>query len=123
MARLLRPGGAAAVVEPRLAATPFLVALAALIARANPKARPAPLPLDRFFAAAAPGAAVAEERFDDEVALGPEALEGVLRSISLVGPALGPPALAALLEEARALAVAHGGARWRREIRLHWARR
>lgn len=123
VARLLRPGGVAAVVEARIASTPFLDALAARIARANPKARPAPLPLARFFAAAAPGAAVAEEPFAHEVPLDPEALEGVLRSISLVGPALGPAALAALLADARGLAEAHGGAVWRRELRLHWARR
>ncbi len=46
----------------------------------------------------------------------------MLRSLSYVGPALGPEALAALLADARALAAAHGGAVWRRDVTLHWAR-
>lgn len=121
-ARLLAPGGAAVVVEPRFAATPFMDALAALLAEANPKARPRPPPVALFLAHAAGGAA-AEERFDDEVALPPARLDAVLRSLSLVGPALGPAATGALLARARALAEAHGGAAWARTLRLHWARR
>ena len=46
----------------------------------------------------------------------------MLRSLSYVGPALGPQALAALLADARALAASHGGAVWRRELVLEWAR-
>ncbi len=57
------------------------------------------------------------------VPLAPEALEAVLRSLSYVGPALGPAALEALLADARALADAHGGAVLAREIELAWARR
>jgi SAM-dependent methyltransferase len=119
-ARLLAPGGVAAVVEARLDSTAFLDALSGLLARANPKARPAPLPLDQFFshARAEPGPA---ERFEQELLLPPERLDGVLRSLSLVGPALGPEKLERLLAEARALAVAHGGARWRRRLTLHHA--
>ena len=52
-------------------------------------------------------------RLDDE------ALDAVLRSLSFAGPALGPAALARLLEDARALAGEHGGAVWRRELALH----
>lgn len=122
-ARLLAPGGAVAVVEPRFAATPFMDGLAALLAEANPKARPGPPPVARFLAHAAGGAAPEEERFDDEVALPPARLDAVLRSLSLVGPALGPAAVEALLGRARALAEAHGGAAWARTLRLHWARR
>jgi SAM-dependent methyltransferase len=121
-ARLLVPGGVAAVVEPRLAASPFLDALGARLAQANPRARPAPPPLERFFAHLG-GSPPALEPFCHEERLAPERLEAVLRSLSLVGPALGPDALAALLRDARALAEAHGGAVWRRELRLHWARR
>jgi hypothetical protein len=47
----------------------------------------------------------------------------VLRSLSLVGPALGPPALAGLLAGARRAAERHGGALWAREISLTWGRR
>ncbi len=119
-ARLLAPGGALAVVAPRLAATPFLAALAERIAQANPKARPAPPPVAHLFSAAGLPAP-AEERFHDEVRLDDAGLEGVLRSLSYVGPALGPPSLEALLADARALAAAHGGAVWRREIDLAWS--
>jgi SAM-dependent methyltransferase len=119
--RLLAPDGALAVVEPRLADTPFLAALAERIARANPKARPAPPPVDLLFSVAL-GRAPASETFEDEVLLPEERLRAVLRSLSYVGPALGPSALEALLDDAVALARQHGGARWRREIRLSWAR-
>jgi SAM-dependent methyltransferase len=122
VARLLAPEGALAVVTPRLADTPFLAALAARIRRANFKARPPPPPVARFFAEAGlPPPAV--EIFHDEAPLDDEALEAVLRSISFVGPALGPDALGRLLADARALAAAHGGAVWRREISLAWSRR
>jgi SAM-dependent methyltransferase len=121
-ARLLARGGVLAVVTPRLADTPFLSALAARIARANFKARPAPPPVARFFAEAGLSTP-AEELFRDETALDGDALEAVLRSLSFVGPALGPAALGALLADARALAAAHGGAVWRREISLAWSRR
>lgn len=118
-ARLLRRGGVAAVVEPRFAETPFMAALAELLARANPKARPAAPPLELFFSHAG---AVPEpvERFDDVIRLDPNRFAAVLRSLSLVGPALGPARLARLLDEARALAAAHGGASWARQLRLHW---
>ena len=120
--RLLAPGGVVAVVVPRPAATPFMDALGALLAEANPKARPQPPPIGLFFphAAAAPPTG---ERFEQAVHLSPIQLDAVLRSLSLVGPALGPPARDALLARARALAEAHGGADWRRELLLHWARR
>jgi SAM-dependent methyltransferase len=121
IARLLAPGGALAVVEPRLAATPFLDALAARIAKANPKARRVDPPVALLFSLAV-GRAPTLERFLDEVALDDRALEAVLRSLSYVGPAIGPAALAALLADARALARAHGGAAWRREILLHLGR-
>ena len=119
-ARLLAPGGALAVVTPRLAPTPFLVALAERIAQANPKARPAPPPVALLFSVAGLPAP-AEERFDDEVRLDDAGLEGVLRSLSYVGPALGPAAREALLADARALAASHGGAVWRRELELSWS--
>jgi SAM-dependent methyltransferase len=120
-ARLLAPGGALAVVEPRLAATPFLDALSERMAAANPKARPGPPPAELFFREAGAGP-VGQERFEQVERLSPERLDAVLRSLSLVGPALGPEALAALLADARRLAEAHGGAVWRRELRLQWAR-
>jgi SAM-dependent methyltransferase len=121
-ARLLAPDGVLAVVTPRLADTPFLRALSARIALANPKARPAPPPVELLFAVAGLGR-VAFERFESDEPLSPSRLDAVLRSLSYVGPALGPSALEALLADARVLASAHGGARWSRELRLEWARR
>jgi len=120
-ARLLRPGGAVALVVPRLAATPFLDALSARLAAANPRARSA-LPPATLFLSDAGAAPAPPERFAHEVTLAPDQLDAVLRSLSLVGPALGPAGVAALLAEARALAEAHGGAVWRREIALQAGR-
>jgi SAM-dependent methyltransferase len=118
-ARLLAPGGVLAVVDPRPARTPFMTALGDRIAAANFKARPQPLPIELFFSVAL-GRTPSAERFDDDVTLDDAGLERVLRSISYVGPALGPAALDALLADARALARAHGGASWRRELSLWW---
>jgi SAM-dependent methyltransferase len=119
--RLLAPEGTLAVVDPRLAATPFLSALAERISRANPRARPTAPPVDLLFSLAV-GSAPVREVFEDEVRLDEERLRTVLRSLSYVGPALGPTARETLLDDAVALARAHGGAAWRREIRLWWAR-
>ncbi len=122
LARLLAPGGALAIVDPRLAATPFLDALGERIAAANFKARPAPPPAALVFSVAGLPAP-AEERFEDEAVLDDARLAAVLRSLSYVGPALGPAAVDALVADARALARAHGGAVWRREIALRWSTR
>lgn len=118
-ARLLAPGGVLAVVDPRPAPTPFMTALGDRIAASNFKARPQPLPIDLFYSVAL-GATPSLERFDDEVTLDDARLAAVLRSISYVGPAIGPAALEALLADARALAREHGGARWSRELALWW---
>ena len=120
-ARLLAPGGALAIVVASLADTPFLRALEARIAEANPKARRAPPPIGLVFSMARLPAP-AEERFRDDVPLAPERLDAVLRSLSFVGPALGPRKLAALLADASALAASHRGAVWSREIDLRWSR-
>jgi SAM-dependent methyltransferase len=121
-ARLLAPSGVLAVVTPRLVETPFLQALSERIEAANFKARPSAPPVALLFSVAGlpPPAA---ERFEQEEPLTPERLDAVLRSLSYVGPALGPSALEALLADARALAAAHGGAVWRRALRLDWSRR
>ncbi len=122
IARVLAPRGALAVVVPRLADTPFLRALEALVRAANPKAHRAAPPVGLLFSVAGLPAPEAEP-FEDGVRLEGERLDAVLRSLSFVGPALGPARLARLLEDARALAGAHGGAVWRREILLHFGRR
>jgi SAM-dependent methyltransferase len=120
--RILSRGGVLAVVEGRFAATPFLSALSALVVEANPKAQPSrPGPRAQLFACAGlrPPAG---ERFRQQERLGPRRLDSVLRSLSYVGPALSPAALASLLERARAMAEDHGGAVWDRELTLWWAR-
>lgn len=121
-ARLLEPGGVLAVVEPRLASTPFLDALSQLVVGANGKARPAPAGRRAQLFAEAGCRPLVAERFRHEEKLGPGRLDAVLRSLTYLGPALSPAALADLLEEARRLAASHGGAVWRREITLTWAR-
>jgi len=123
VSRILAPGGVLAVVEPRLAATPFLAELQALLAAANPRARPRPPErLPQLFACA--GVAVAgREAWRHEERLEPARLDAVLRSISLAGPALAPAALEELLAATRRLAERRGGAGWVREIALTWGRR
>jgi SAM-dependent methyltransferase len=123
-ARLLRPEGAAALVEARFAETPFMTGLAALFARENPRARPRPPGAARhLLALAAPGAAPVEESFRQDTSLDPAALTAVLRSLSFAGPALAPARLEALRADAAALGARCGGARFTRELTLRWARR
>lgn len=122
VARLLAPGGALAVVVPTLADTPFLRALRARLAAANPKARPRPPPVALLCSVAGLTAPM-EERFTDEIVLDDEALSAVVRSLSYAGPALGPDALERLIADARATARAHGGAAWQRDVLLATTRR
>jgi SAM-dependent methyltransferase len=123
--RLLAPGGVAAVIEATPADTPLMGELVARIEAANPKSRrrASPRSAAQSLAVAVPGAAVVREGFRQEAALDDEALEAVLRSLSYVGPALGPDALAALIRDARSLAERYGGAVWARDLRLSWTRR
>ena len=58
-----------------------------------------------------------------EWVLDDEGLAALLRSLSHVGPALGPARLEALLEDARRLAQSVGEARWSRELALTWVTR
>jgi SAM-dependent methyltransferase len=122
VARLLAPGGVLAVVVPSFAEAPFQRALADLLAAVNPKARPRPPPVEQLCAVAGLPPPEAET-FADDVPLDDETLGAVLRSLSYTGPALGPAALERLLGEARALARAHGGARWSRVLTLKKTRR
>lgn len=122
-ARLLAAGGAVAVVEVRIRGSAFADGLSELLARENPKARPRPRGrLDQFLAATGARGRAAETYVDEQV-LSPERLDAVLRSLSLVGPALGPERLAGLLAEARRLAASTGGATFTRELRLTWGRK
>jgi hypothetical protein len=95
----------------------------ALLAAANPRSRPRPAGRTGQFLDAAGARGRAAESFPHEEVLEPDRLEAVLRSLSLVGPALGSARLALLLADAKALACKLGGAAWTREIRLTWGRR
>lgn len=124
IARFLRRGGAVAVVEARPSPTPFMTGVTELIEAANFKARRSPSSDDRrehlLRAAGASHATV--ERFEHSQPLASGELDAVLRSLSLVGPALGESAVERLLADARRLAASHGAV-WTREITLSWARR
>jgi len=123
MGRLLAPGGALAVVEAEPEASPFMAALGGLLSRANPREPPPPAARRRQLLALAGATAAPAERFAQVALLDDPGLEALLRSLTHVGPALGPEALAGLLEEARRLAERHGGARWARALTLTWGRR
>lgn len=120
--RLLAPGGVMAIVEARLEETPFARELAALLARSNPRSKVAAGGAARMVLALATRAAPRSEQLLHEVELDQAALEAVLRSLSYVGPALGPRQLGELLDQAHRLAAFHQGARWRRRLTLSWAR-
>jgi ubiquinone/menaquinone biosynthesis C-methylase UbiE len=126
LARVVAPGGAIAIVEVRLADTPFLRDLGELVAGVNARARgAAPTAaqgrLRQLLSAAGTGAPSAEH-LEDATPLSPARLDAVLRSLSYLGPALGPDALRSLLTRAHALARAHGDPVWTRELTLTWAR-
>ncbi|MGO8970707.1 MAG: class I SAM-dependent methyltransferase [Myxococcaceae bacterium] len=120
--RLLVPGGTAAVVEPRPADTPFMRALEGLLREANPERRPSgPGRARQWLALASGGGRVHTVELTHAAVLSPAALEGVLRSLSFLAPALGPGRMASLLREAATLAQRVGGAHWERILRLSWA--
>ena len=122
--RLLVTGGTAAAVEPRPADTAFMRALGHLVQRANPERRPQAAGRARqWLALASGGARVQVVELRHSVELAPEALQAVLRSLSFLGPALGPARMALLLADARMLADQHGAARWERVLRLTWAQK
>jgi ubiquinone/menaquinone biosynthesis C-methylase UbiE len=123
LARVLAPGGAVAVVEAELAGSSFAEAVREAVRRANPKARPRASGRTAQLLACAGAAVGGKEEWLHEELLEPARLDAVMRSLSVVGPALSPEALEALLAEARRLAAAHGGALWARRVRLTWGRR
>jgi SAM-dependent methyltransferase len=123
-ARLLASDGVAAVVEVEPLDTPFMRGVGALLAAANPRARRRDdsARIRQWLVLAAGEGVPTEERWEQSVPLPPEALEGVLRSLSYGEPALGARATAALLEAASALASVRGAV-WARRLQLWWLRR
>lgn len=124
-ARLLRAGGVAAVIDPVFADTPFMRDLSELLERHNPKSRrrSASGAVEQFLRLATGAQVIQRETIRHEVLLHDEALEGVLRSLSFAGPALGEEKVNALIDDARAIARQHGGARWTRDLQLSWSAR
>lgn len=122
--RLLAPDGTAAVVVPESADTPFMRGVRELLLAFNPKARSRPVEarVRQWLVVAAGTGRPTEERWEQTVTLGPEALARVVRSLSYGGPALGPAALRRLLEAVDALGQREGRA-WARVLRLVWVRR
>jgi SAM-dependent methyltransferase len=122
IARLVKPGGAVAIVEATPAPTPFMTGVTALIEAANFKARRSTATVARreHLLAAAGATLRATETFEHAEVLSPERLDAVLRSLSLVGPALGARELRELLDQARLLAMRAGGAVWARSVALTW---
>ncbi len=123
-ARLLVASGTAAAVEARPADTPFMGELERLLREANPERRPqGPGRARQWLALASGGAPVRAVEMAHAVELTPEALTGVLRSLSFLAPALGPGRMDALVAAAQRVAQQHAGARWERVLRLSWAQR
>jgi SAM-dependent methyltransferase len=126
VARVLRPGGVVAVVEAAPSPTPFMTGVIALVEAANFKARrssSAAVRREHLLRAAGASSPAVSERFQHSEPLAPARLDAVLRSLSLVGPAIGEAAVEHLLAEVRRLAESAGGAVWARDLTLTWARR
>ncbi|HET9155774.1 MAG TPA: class I SAM-dependent methyltransferase [Myxococcaceae bacterium] len=122
--RLLAPDGVAAVVAPEPMETPFMRGLHALLVASNPKAGSlsSGARSRQFLALAAGAGRPREEVWEQRVVLSPEALRGVIRSLSYSGPALGPAQLDRLLDQVEALGAAEGR-EWGRILKLCWLRR
>ena len=124
VARLLAPGGALAIVEVQWRDSPLVQRLQHLFETYNPKARRATATasaevLSKVCSTQRP----AIEQFTQEVSLGVESFEAFLKSLSFIGPALGPAALEQLVAKAQSVAHRCGGARWTRLLTLSWTRR
>jgi SAM-dependent methyltransferase len=125
IARILRPDGFLAVLEPAFADTPFMSAVEEAISRRNPRGR-RPVrdgALEQLFRLAMGASPEDDSRIRHDVTLDNAALSGMVRSLSFAGPSLGEARLQDLEEEIRSAAGRYGGAVWSREIRLAIARR
>jgi ubiquinone/menaquinone biosynthesis C-methylase UbiE len=121
IARLLRPGGALALVTVALADDSELMrGVIDAMERAAPR-RPRDVTRSIAQLAALAGVRLGEEqRFDDATTLDHEGLIAVLRSISYIGPAMNEARAAAFRDRLRALS---GEPVWRRSIGLRAGRR
>ena len=120
IARLLAPKGALAIVTCELGKTPFMRSLVEIIEGAVPR-RPRKLEQNLIQVSAITGIRFApKRRFHDETPVDSDTLEGILRSISFIGPAMNPARFAAFRARVRALP---GRPTWARTFTLHAGRR
>jgi ubiquinone/menaquinone biosynthesis C-methylase UbiE len=120
ISRVLRPGGALAVVTTALGDTPYMRALGDIIDDAVPR-RPRALTQQLVHVSAQAEVPFTDERvFCDETPVDRETLELILRSISFIGPAMHEGRFAAFRRRVHALP---GPAVWARTFTLRTGRR
>jgi ubiquinone/menaquinone biosynthesis C-methylase UbiE len=120
IARVLRRGGALAVVTCARAETPYMRAVTALIEEAVPR-RPRALVQQLVHVSSTTEVPLTEERlFHDETPVDHPTLERILRSISFIGPAMNPARFAAFRARVHALP---GAPVWARTFTLRAGRR
>jgi ubiquinone/menaquinone biosynthesis C-methylase UbiE len=120
IARVLRPGGALAVVTWSFDDTPFMRGVARAMEAAVPR-RPRPLARALVHLGAVTGVALDRARqFHDEIPVSRERLEAILRSISFIGPAMSPARFAAFRAEVHGLPEPPV---WSRIFMLRWGHR
>jgi SAM-dependent methyltransferase len=120
IARVLRRGGALAVVTAALGDTPYMRAVRAVIDDAVPR-RPRALTQQLVHVAATAEVSFADPRvFHDETPLDHDTLERILRSISFIGPAMHAARFAAFRARVHALP---GRPVWARTLTLRAGRR
>jgi ubiquinone/menaquinone biosynthesis C-methylase UbiE len=120
IARVLRRGGALAVVTSAFADTPYMRAVRAVIDDSVPR-RPRALTQQLVHVSSKAEAPFTDERaFHDETPVDRETLERILRSISFIGPAMHEGRFAAFRRRVHALP---GPAAWARTFTLQTGRR
>ncbi len=124
LSRVLAPAATVAVIESMPASTPLMSELEAHFARFNPRARRAPTSraLEQLMRLAGITGALEVEAFTQALSLDSDALEGIVRSYSFAGPALGESSLRELLGAVTRTLARHGDARWTRVLRLTWGK-
>lgn len=120
IARVLRRGGALAIVTSALGDTPYMRAVRAIIDESVPR-RPRALTQQLVHVSSTTEVPFTDERvFHDETPVDHETLERILRSISFVGPAMNPARFAAFRARVHALP---GQPVWARAFTMRAGRR
>lgn len=104
ISRVLAPGGALAIVQCELAATPFMNALLAIMEESAPR-RPRSVTKATTQVAALAGVELSAASFIDHVAVDQATLERILRSISFIGPAMNAQRFGVFRERVLALSA------------------